>query len=65
MVLDFGDGQVQRGWGVEEKIAPGFSRVYWVQGGEVCMKMTGHPKGCDIITCTIPIRLLLPDASQS
>ena len=35
MVLDFGDGQVQRGWGVEEKIAPGFSRVYWVQGGEV------------------------------
>ena len=33
MILDFGDGRVQRGWVVEEKIPPGFSRVYWVQGG--------------------------------
>lgn len=34
MVLDYGIAHCPKGWYVDESIAPGFSRLYYVKGGE-------------------------------
>lgn len=35
MILQYGNAACGRDWQVVEKSAPGFSRIYWVQGGGV------------------------------